>query len=208
MKNIKRTLITVLAMLLVCVLSVTATLAYITTKSDTVKNTFTIGNVAITLDEAKVGPDGKAIPTEDRVRENKYKLVAGKTYDKDPTVHIDAGSENAWVVVKVEIDESVAAVIDVNNITSQIVPAQNAKWVSVGTGSATVKYYAYKTESKAGDDLVVFETITTKSTATSTDFTKITDEDAIEITAYAVQADGITNYTEAWNAIASAYSLS
>jgi predicted ribosomally synthesized peptide with SipW-like signal peptide len=42
MKNIKGTLITVLAMLLVCVLSVSVTLAYLYDKSETVINTFSV----------------------------------------------------------------------------------------------------------------------------------------------------------------------
>ena len=57
MSNIKRTLITVLAMILVCVISVSATLAYLYDKSESVVNTFSVGNVEISLDEADVDND-------------------------------------------------------------------------------------------------------------------------------------------------------
>lgn len=55
----KKTLTVIIALVLVVVMSVAGTVAYLTS-SDTVTNTFTVGNVEITLDEAKVDEYGVA----------------------------------------------------------------------------------------------------------------------------------------------------
>ena len=57
-KKLRRILLTVCsAALLVCV-TVGATVAYLTSTTGPVTNTFTVGKVAITLDEADVDVDG------------------------------------------------------------------------------------------------------------------------------------------------------
>ena len=74
MKNSKLRKVLLLAcsaVLLVC-LSVGATFAYLTS-TDSVTNTFTVGNVQIKLDEAKANPDGSLVANADRVKANSYK---------------------------------------------------------------------------------------------------------------------------------------
>ena len=61
----KALLMSLCAVLLVAA-SVLGTMAYLTDSKD-VKNTFTVGNVSIKLDEAKVNADGKAIDKEGNV---------------------------------------------------------------------------------------------------------------------------------------------
>ena len=67
--------------------SVLGTLAYLTSQ-DTVVNTFTVGQVDIKLDEAKVDENGEEIQGADRVKTNNYHLVPGMTYTKDPTMTV------------------------------------------------------------------------------------------------------------------------
>lgn len=86
-----------------------ATLAYFTdTKS--AKNTFTVGNVQIALDEAKVDTAGKPVPSANRVQENAYHLVPGHTYTKDPTVTVLEGSEESYVRMKVTFNNANAII--------------------------------------------------------------------------------------------------
>lgn len=61
------------------------TLAWLTDQTQEVKNTFTVGNIGIDLDET----------TTD------YKMIPGNDITKDPKVTVVAGSEDAWVFVKV-----------------------------------------------------------------------------------------------------------
>lgn len=97
----KALLMSLCAVLLVAA-SVLGTMAYLTDSKD-VKNTFTVGNVAIKLDEAKVDKDGNPVA---RVTENEYKLLPGHTYVKDPTVTVLAPSVESYVRMKVTFNKA------------------------------------------------------------------------------------------------------
>lgn len=77
-----------------------ATLAYFT-DTDEAKNTFTVGNVEIKLDETNVDD-----PQGDRVQENSYKLIPGVSYVKDPTITVLEGSEPCYVRMKVTLNNA------------------------------------------------------------------------------------------------------
>ena len=125
----KKTLTIILAFALVIAMSVAGTVAYLTSQ-DSVTNTFTVGKVAITLDEAKVDANGAAVTPEERVKANSYKLIPGHAYTKDPIIHVDASSEKCWLFVKVE--NGISAIEDSENtIAAQL--ADNG-WSAV-TGS-------------------------------------------------------------------------
>ena len=85
--------------------SVLTTLAFLQAR-DAVKNTFTVGQVAIRLDEAKVREDGTAVTPAQRVKENAYKLMPGHTYGKDPTVTVLRGSEESYIRMKVTFNNA------------------------------------------------------------------------------------------------------
>lgn len=102
----------ILALCLVVVLAVTAvtgaTLAYFTDTTEVVNNTFTMGKVKIDLDEAKVDDDGKAIKPEERVKKNDYtptNMVPGHIFEKDPTIHVEAGSEESYIFLDMTINK-------------------------------------------------------------------------------------------------------
>jgi len=100
----------ILAMCLVVALMATAiagaTLAYFTDTTNQVKNTFTVGEIDITLDEAKVDPNtGKPVDPEERVEANTYDDIhPGQTVSKDPTVTVKADSEDCYVRIQATID--------------------------------------------------------------------------------------------------------
>ena len=104
MKKRKALLLVLCAVLLVAA-SVMGTMAYMTS-TDEVKNTFTVGNVKLRLDEAKVDETGTPVEGADRVKQNSYKLLPGHTYTKDPTVTIEAPSEKAYVRMKVTFNNA------------------------------------------------------------------------------------------------------
>ena len=84
MKTARKALMLILCAALLVSATVMGTLAYLTSK-DTVTNTFSVGKVAITLDELDV--DNSTEGENDRDKANAYHLLPGETYDKDPTVH-------------------------------------------------------------------------------------------------------------------------
>jgi len=99
----KALLLTVSMALLLCAAAF-GTLAYLT-DTDAVRNTFTVGRVDLTLDEADVKPDGAYETTHDsRVQANEYHLLPGHTYFKDPTVTVEGGSEDAYVRMIVTVE--------------------------------------------------------------------------------------------------------
>lgn len=105
----KALLMSLCAVLLVAA-SVLGTMAYLTDSKD-VKNTFTVGNVAIKLDEAKVDENGTQVVDKDgnpvaRVTENEYKLLPGHTYVKDPTVTVLKPSVDSYVRMKVTFNKA------------------------------------------------------------------------------------------------------
>ena len=87
------------ALILVIVLAVGSlvggTVAWLITKTDPVVNTFTYGDINITLDETDVDNDGNAL-------ENTYEMVPGSEIVKDPVVTVLKGSEACWLFVKLE----------------------------------------------------------------------------------------------------------
>lgn len=185
-------LLTLCAALLVCA-TVLATMAFLTDTAE-VKNTFTVGNVDITLDEAKVTVYGKADGT-DRVIENDYKLIPGKTYTKDPTVTVATGSEDCYLFVKVE-NNIANALISENTATEDTIATQMEEngWLLLNEGS-NIYYQADAKE--AGETAVVFNNFTVSSDVIDL---STYDGKTIIVTAYAVQADGFNSATEAWEA--------
>ncbi len=102
MKKIRKVLALTLCAIALVGASVMGTMAYLT-DNDTVTNTFTVGNVDITLDETDVDEYGVQ-DGETRVKTNKYKLLPGHEYTKDPTVTVVAGSEDAYVRMLVTVE--------------------------------------------------------------------------------------------------------
>ena len=98
----KTILVAAIAVMLVAALVVGGTLAYFT-DTKTADNTFTMGNVAITLDETNADPNA---PTgSGRVTENAYTVYPGLTVDKDPTV-TNVGANDAWIRAKIVVKAS------------------------------------------------------------------------------------------------------
>lgn len=106
-RNRIKPLLTLCCALLLVAAGVFGTLAYLT-GTDTVNNTFTVGNVKITLDEAKVTTDGTPVEGADRVKANEYHLLPGHTYTKDPTVTVEEGSDLSYVRMKVTFNNAAA----------------------------------------------------------------------------------------------------
>ena len=104
----KKSILTILCVMLIICTSVLGTMAYLTDR-DSVVNTFTIGRVDIALDEADVYEDGSLILDDDgnpveRVKGNEYHLIPGQTYIKDPTITVKADSEESYIRMMVTIN--------------------------------------------------------------------------------------------------------
>lgn len=92
----KRFVAILLCVTLVALAAIGATFAYLT-DSKTVNNTFTMGNVAIKLDETNVND-----PTGARVTSNAYNVYPGAVVTKDPIVH-NTGKNAAYIRATVNV---------------------------------------------------------------------------------------------------------
>ena len=222
MKNTKA-LVLILCGVLLVTATVLGTLAYLISQ-DTVVNTFTVGDVSITLDETKVTPDGKPVGdldgdgSPDRTNEgNDYHLIPGQTYIKDPTVTVKSGSEESYVRVLVTINK--LAELDAifaptgADLLSIFNGYDDTKWDYVGKTEAdnTITYefrYAETVNAvDAAEDIVLsplFTAITLPGEMTGAQLkTLYTDPDdrlSITVTAHAIQKSGFTTADAAWTA--------
>lgn len=93
----KRFVAILLCVTLVALAAIGATFAYLT-DTKTVNNTFTMGNVAIKLDETNVND-----PTGARVTSNEYNVYPGAVVTKDPIVH-NTGKNAAYIRATINVE--------------------------------------------------------------------------------------------------------
>jgi len=196
MKTKSKALLMTLCAVLLVAASVLGTMAYLTSTTGPVTNTFSIGKINITLDEAPVNVYGEVVEGARRT-ENQYKLVPGHTYTKDPTVHVTAeNSENSWIFLKVV--NGISAFEADTKIADQITAKGWTKLEGVN-GVDNVYYREYDKDS-AVKNFVVFDKFTIAQNAETIDGWDTATNANITITAYAVQQDGFATAKAAWDA--------
>lgn len=179
----KKILLIVCACALVVALSIAGTMAWLTDKTAAVENTFTVGNIHITLAETKTN----------------FKMVPGTNIDKDPKVTVVAGSEACWLFVKVEksatLDTYIAYTVD-------------STWTQ-GDGTnipANVYYRAQDAIAKDGTaavySVISGDKVNVKNTVTKTDMENLgvagATQPKLTFTAYAIQKEGFGTAAAAW----------
>ena len=206
----KKTLTVILALVLVVVMSVAGTVAYLTS-TDTVTNTFSVGNVQIKLDEAKANPDGSLVANADRVKANSYKLLPGHTYNKDPMVTVLNGSESSYIKMTVTFSKAneLDAIFDPDGATLTTIfnGYDISNWTYKGNtknaaeNTRTYEFW-YKEAVAAPDGNValdaLFDSITVPGSITNEQL-KTIEGMTITVNAYAIQADGFTDAADAWS---------
>ena len=182
-KSLSRKALVVLSLMMVlAVAAVGGTIAWLTDKTAPVVNTFTVGDINITLTET----------TSD------YKMVPGNTIAKDPKVTVKAGSEACWLFVKVEESTNLGEFISYT-VDSEWRQLKDAE----GNNVAGV-YYREVAATTADTDFKVLTNnqVTVKDSVTKSmmDALKVTDatQPSLTFTAYAVQKDNITTAAAAW----------
>lgn len=189
-----RGLVLVLALALIVGVAGGATFAWLTAESDTVTNTFTYGDINITLEE-NTGSD--------------YKIIPGVDIGKDPLVTVKAGSEACWLFVKVEEEnwpefadgEGENTVRKVNygiaDGWTALTGVENVYYRTIDDAvTADTEFYVLK-----GNDTYPKGVITVSDTLTKIDIKGLSATPKLSITAYAIQKDGMTDAAAAWAAI-------
>jgi hypothetical protein len=190
----KRTMIFVTAMVLLFAIVTGSTFAYMTSKTGPVTNTFTYGNVSITLDEGKVGDNGLFTDRGvTRVNANSYKVVPGNSYDKDPTVHVGDNSDSCYIFVNVE-NGFTAYEADAEGKDTVAEQMEANGWINMN-GNIWYKANAVT----KGTDHVVFSKLHINDSLDNA-ASEAAAKTTIVITAYAIQSEGFTSAPEAYAA--------
>ena len=174
-----RLFVLMLALVLVLGCAVGGTVAWLVAKTDPVVNTFTYGDINITL-------------TETKPANQQAKIIPGVDIEKDPKVK--AGSEACWLFVKVEEEGTFVA----NKVTYSVadgwtqgddtdIPA-NVYYREVGAVTADTDFYVLN-----GNKVTVSNSLTKEDIANIT-------QPKLTFTAYAVQKDGMDTAAAAWAA--------
>lgn len=212
----KRSLILILSIVLALSASTLGTLAYLADE-DSVVNTLTVGNVAITVDEAAVNTSGEKMPNEPRRKSNTYHLIPGMTYTKDPTLTVEKGSSESYVRMLVtldhyseikEIDSLGGELFVLENLVGGIMQdkwlVQNNKTIDQDADTITFEYRYFKAvdASAETEDQVLaplFTSFTIPAEVTNDELQSI-DNMKITVCGHAIQATGFTDADAAWNA--------
>lgn len=191
-------------MVLILVIGVVGgTLAWLTDKTETKVNTFTVGDINITLDETT----------------REYKMVPGNTIDKDPSITVKGNSEKCYLFVKVDEkgttytkdNEEVSKTFK-DYITYEVSDGENPNgWIKlagvngvnnvwyreVNTNSSDQKFkvigYAKADGTFVSDKVLVNNTVTKEMLKGAA-----TDAPTLSFTAYAVQYDNMADAAAAW----------
>lgn len=182
--NTKKKILMALALVGCAVLlvagSIAGTLAYLTAQTDPITNTFTVGDIEITLSETTTS----------------YKIVPGTDISKDPKVTVLANSEACYLFVKI---------VETNNtfgggnkfVTYTIADG----WTELAAGTGV--YYRAVDATNADTAYAVLKDnkVVSNSAAGSADLENAeTNAPTLTFTAYAIQQAGFTNVNAAWTA--------
>ena len=175
-----KTFVLLLALVLVIGIAAGGTVAWLVAKTDSVVNTFTYGDINISLGESTGST---------------YKIIPGVDIEKDPKVTVKAGSEACYLFVKVEE----AGTFVNGKVTYSIAEG----WMKGdGTNIPANVYYRIVDAVSTDTGFYVLEgnKVTVSDTLTKEDIKGITTENQpkLTFTAYAVQKDGIANAADAW----------
>lgn len=222
MKKATKLLLTVLAMLVLAAGAAAGTYAYLT-DTDKVVNTFTVGKIDITLDEAQTDTAGVPVTPAKRVKGNEYHLLPGLTYTKDPTVTVLADSTASYVrmMVTVENMEALKLAFPAEKypafysggvfLLQKLCLDENgaSTWDSsvwpFHTYHADSATYEFRYQSAvpavfADTKLApLFEAITVPGALTNEEIARL-NKVKLHVTAHAIQADGFDTAEKAWAA--------
>ena len=178
-----KALVALLALVLVIGCSLGGTLAWLTDKTDVVTNTFTVGDINITLKET----------------ERTYMIIPGVNIPKDPKVTVEANSEACWLFVKVdEVNwpdftetsggRKVNYTIDIDGGWKTLPTVPGVYYREVGASGNAQEFPVLK-----GNTVTVSENLT-KSEVNQVK----NNHPTLTITAYAVQKEGVDTPEAAW----------
>lgn len=178
----KRTVALLMAAVLLFGAAVGGTFAWLTAYTNPLVNTFTKGNVAITLTETGAVNNAQS-----------FKMIPGTTIDKDPKITVKANSEACYVFVKI---------VETAQLDTYISYEVNTAWTELGVSG--VWYQVIDgTDGVVDTDTVLPILVDNRVTVNPVDATTMEDAADVKLTftGYAVQKQGIVDVNAAWDEV-------
>ena len=184
MKARSKALLLALCAVLLVAVSVLGTMAYLTSKTQVITNTFTVGDINIELTETK--PESK-----------QAKIIPGVDIEKDPKVTVKANSEACWLFVKVE--QTGTFVTD--KVTYSVMTGADG-WTALTDNPGVYYREVGAVTSDTSFDILENNKVIVSDKLTKAEIDTITagNQPKLTFTAYAVQREGIDDAAAAWAA--------
>lgn len=195
-RRIRNVLLVISMMMVVAMASVGVTVAWLTDTTTAITNTFTAGNIDITLAETTAA--------------DSYKMVPGSNVAKDPKVTVEGGSEDCWLFVKLTKSVKTDAIEAFDDYMTYTI---GAGWTELSAGSGVYYREVATSDEDQTFDVLMNNQVVVKSEVTKAQMdaiSKIGDVDntskrpTLTVQAYACQkanivaADGKTVQQVAW----------
>lgn len=202
MKKTSKILTLMLCAVLLIAGTVAGTVAYLSDSSETVTNTFTVGNIDIEMKEHAL-TEGGELGEEEVTTQNAYKVLPGTEQPKDPFVRVKANSEACYVFVQVwEVNNSASD--NLKYVTWEIDDA----WTFLKSENGVSTYYL-KANHKISDKNEDYNVLKNKTVSYSEDLTKemidkLGDKvPQLVFKAFAVQLNAASTAENAWAQVSS-----
>lgn len=175
----KKTLTIIASLVLVAAISIGGTLAFLSAQTDEVTNTFTFGNMSLTLTETY---------------EQNSKIYPGAVIDKTPVVSVGAKSEPCYVYAKINNGFGTYAALNINS-----------DW-SLVEGTSNIYRYKEVVDNSASTEALpltaLFTTVTIDGASVTSANIETVAQSTIVIDAFAYQANGTAETSTAAQALA------
>lgn len=172
--NKTKSIILTSAVVIVLVGIVGTTIAWLASNANLLTNTFTYGDIKISLIESDTS-DG-----DEDENTNSYDMTPGNEINKDTVVKVDAGSEDCWLFIKL---------IKENDFDKYMTYSVESTWTNLNGYQDVYYIKVNKSDKEQTFNVMKDNIIKVKEELTHADLINITESNypKLEIKAYAVQ---------------------
>lgn len=176
-----KALAVLVAVVLLIGCAVGGTVAWLVAKGGTIENTFTVGNINVSLSETS----------------RTYHIVPGVNIPKDPKAQVKANSEDCYLFVKVE-EKNWPTFKEQDGTTRKVDYKLAEGWIELEQEPGV--YYREVNKNTANQDFPILKDnqVTVSKNLTKGELDTVSTEPKLIFTVYAVQKEGVQDATEAW----------
>ena len=175
-----KALAVLVAVVLLIGCAVGGTVAWLVAKGGTIENTFTVGNIKVSLYETS----------------RTYHIVPGKNIAKDPRALVEADSEECYLFVKV-VEKNWPTFTEEDRTTRKVDYKLAEGWIELEDGV----YYREVSKSTENQVFQILkdDQVTVSENLTKRDLDTVNTQPKLTFTVYAVQKEGVNSASDAWN---------